>query len=93
MADIRGSPGTSADSQLLTLDNPVGWLHGEDAELLTSTEALKLSAVYCAVDYVCNFIAALPVYVYDRDKRERVADHALMELLTLRPNEAPTLSA
>lgn len=89
-ADIRGSPVGTGDSQLLTLDNPKGWLHGEDAELVTSTEALKLSAVYCAVDYVCNFIAALPVYVYDRSKRQRVANHALMELLTLRPNEAQT---
>lgn len=86
---IRGSPGDGSSS-LLTVDNPAGWLHGEDAELLGTTEALKLSAVYGAVDYVCNFISALPVYVYDRDKRVRVPTHPLMQVLALRPNEAQT---
>lgn len=86
---IRGSPGDGS-SALLTVDNPAGWLHGEDAELLGTTEALKLSAVYGAVDYVCNFISALPVYVYDRDKRVRVPTHPLMQVLALRPNEAQT---
>lgn len=87
--DIRGSP---AETPFLTLDNPKGWVSGEDAEILSSTEALKLSAVYGAVDYVCNFVSALPVYVFDRRNRQRMADHSLMPILTLRPNEAQTPS-
>lgn len=86
-SDIRGAP-SSANETLLTLTSPEGW--GAEAESISSTEALKLSAVYCAVDYISNFVAALPVYVFDRTRRERVSDHPLTQLLTLRPNEAQT---
>lgn len=87
--DIRGSP-QGTNELLLTLDNPKGWLDGETLDTPTTTEALKLSAVYGAVDYVSNFVAALPVYVFDRETRRRVKDHALTQMLTLRPNEAQT---
>lgn len=89
--DIRAAPG-SGDNPYLTLDNPAGWVSGDGNAPFSTTDALKLSAVYGAVDYVCNFVSALPVYVFDRQARKRIADHPLMPILTLRPNEAQTPS-
>ena len=71
--------------QLLTLDNPAGWVLG-DAENVTADAAQKISAVYGAVQYICDFISALPVYVYDRGSRTRVEKHRLTNVLSVRPN-------
>ncbi len=78
--------------QILTLDNPNGWLTGSDGSAVSETSAMKISAVYGAVQYICDFVAALPIYVYDRHSRKRVEDHRLSHLLRLRPNEAQTPS-
>lgn len=75
----------------MTLDSPAAWLSGTDTAVAPSS-ALKLSAVYGAVQYICDFVSALPVYVYDRDNRERVRDHRLAHVLSVRPNEAQTPS-
>lgn len=88
----RPSAGAVASApQLLTLDNPAGWVLG-DAENVTADAAQKISAVYGAVQYICDFISALPVYVYDRDNRIRVEKHRLSNVLSVRPNEAQTPS-
>ena len=85
---IRGEPGQAS---ILTLTNPDGWGLGS-SDIVAPSEALKLSAVYAAVQYIADFVASLPTYVYDRDKRQRVPDHPLMQLLAMRPNEAQTPS-
>lgn len=84
-ADISGG------SQLLTLDNPAGWLLG-DTDTASPEAAQKISAVYGAVQYICDFVSALPVYVYDRNSRTRVEKHHLTHVLSVRPNEAQTPS-
>ncbi len=85
----KAQPKPSAPSGTLTVATADGWMLPDDS-LPTPTEALKLSAVYGAVDYICNFIAPLPVYVHDRTTRERVKEHPLMRLLSVRPNEYQT---
>lgn len=86
-----GKANNVPQAQVLTLDNPVGWAHGTESSV-SANEAMKLSAVYCSVQYICDFIAALPIYVYDSDSRKRVTDHHLSRVLRLRPNEAQTPS-
>lgn len=88
----RSSLASSPKStQVLTLDNPAGWLVGEES-YVNETDALKISAVYGAVQYICDFVSALPVYVYDRGSRKRIELHHLSHILRLRPNEAQTPS-
>ena len=81
----------SSSPQILTLDNPAGWVLG-DSDTVTADAAQKISAVYGAVQYICDFISALPVYVYDRSTRTRVEKHRLTNVLSVRPNEAQTPS-
>ena len=88
----RASPPVAlAESRILTLDSPEGWLVS-GSDVVGETAALKISAVYGAVQYICDFISALPVYVYDGSARRRVPGHPLSSLLRLRPNEAQTPS-
>lgn len=82
---LAGSP------DVLTLDNPAGWLLGESGSV-SADAAQKISAVYGAVQYICDFVSALPVYVYDRSTRSRVEGHHLTRVLSVRPNEAQTPS-
>ncbi len=82
----------AAHPQYLTLDNPVGWLPDGGDAAISPEAALKLSAVYGGVQYISDFVSALPVYVYDNDNRQRIADHPLNHVLNLRPNEAQTPS-
>lgn len=81
----------SGAPQLLTLDNPAGWLTGS-ADTASPAAAQKISAVYGAVQYICDFVSALPVYVYDAGARQRVQGHPLSHVLRVRPNEAQTPS-
>lgn len=87
----HASRAVASAPQLLTLDNPAGWVLG-DADNVTDDAAQKISAVYGAVQYICDFISALPVYVYDRNNRIRVEKHRLSNVLSVRPNEAQTPS-
>lgn len=89
-AGLRKPSIAAGSPKILTLDNPSGWLTGDSSGTVTPTAALKLSAVYCSVEYVCNFIAGLPIYVFDRHARIRVPDHRLMRCLGIRPNEEQT---
>jgi len=77
---------------ILTLDSPAGWLTGSDESTVGTTAAMKISAVYGAVQYLCDFVASLPVYVYERTTRKHVDAHRLTYLLRIRPNEAQTPS-
>lgn len=84
-------PIAASGGSFLTLDSPEGWLVGAD-DAVASSAALKISAVFGAVQYICDFVSALPVYVYDRHTRGRIEQHHLANLLRLRPNEAQTPS-
>lgn len=52
--------------------------------------AMKLSTVNRCVETLSDSIGKLPMYVIDRATREKVEDHPLNTLLSLRPNEAQT---
>ncbi|MBS5151394.1 MAG: hypothetical protein KHY76_10470 [Butyricicoccus pullicaecorum] len=55
----------ASESIHLTLDDPTGW-DIKHAGVSTSPEhALKLSAVFRAVDGISNSIAKLPLYIMD----------------------------
>lgn len=56
--------------------------------------AMKLSAVDRCIEVLSDSLGKLPVYVMDRKSRERVDDHPLNEMLTVRANEAqvPTVA-
>lgn len=76
--------------RILTLTNPDGWgLSGTISE----DAAMKLSAVYACVTYLCDFVSSLPIYVWDGDKRQRIKAHPLDRLLNVRPNKFQTPSA
>ena len=48
--------------------------------------ALKLSTVSRCIDILSDSIGKMPFFVYDTNTRERV-NHAIMDLLTVRPNQ------
>lgn len=78
------APAENDAGRILTLANPDGWgLSGTISE----DSAMKLSAVYACVTYLCDFVSALPIYVWDGDRRQRVKGHPLNSLLNVRPNE------
>lgn len=54
-----------------------------------ATGAMKLSTVDRCIEVLSDSIGKLPIYVMDRQTRERV-DHPLSDILTVRPNEAQT---
>lgn len=70
---------------VLSLSSTSGWnldaIGGEDA-------ALKVSAVYRGVTFSAETISIMPFYIMERSTRERITDHPLLHLLTIRPNEA-----
>lgn len=76
---------SAAPSKILTLDSPKGWIPEDGA--LTDSAALNLSAFYCGVQYICDFVSSLPMYVWNGNARERVDDYKLNYLLTVRPND------
>lgn len=57
----------------------------------TAEAAMKLSAVYAAVDIRSNSMAVLPAYIMDTTDRTHKT-HPILELLSVRPNEAMTPS-
>ena len=73
----------------LTLDNPVGWMTGEDHSLSTEA-AMKVSTVNRCVELRSNTVANLPVYLMREATKERIHNHRLGLLLWERPNEAMT---
>jgi HK97 family phage portal protein len=79
-ASLRSSAGGSI--ALVSNGNSCGGAPGAES-------ARKLSAVFAAVDIRSNALATLPAYVMDNNNRERIA-HPILELLSIRPNEAMT---
>ncbi len=89
----RAAPAAVASGpQILTLDNPDGWPLANDPSL-SSEDALKLSAVYGCVKYICDFYCALPMYVFNTHTRQRITNHELHRVLNIRPNPYQTPSA
>lgn len=78
-----------AAPHILTLDNPRGWLTGEDAGMSTDL-SMKVSAVNRCVEVRSNTMAVLPVYVMNEHTKERLPDHYLGSVLWGRANEAMT---
>lgn len=54
--------------------------------------ALKLSAVNRCVEVLSDSMAKLPTYLMNANTRERIANHPVLQLLAVRPNEAMTPS-
>lgn len=56
----------------------------------SASAAMKLSTVDRCVEILSDSLGKLPIYVMDRKTRERIEDHPLNRLLTVRPNDAQT---
>lgn len=74
-----------AGPHILSLDRSDGWFE-RGIESISSEDALKISAVYACVRYICDFYTSLPIYVFDTVSRKRYADHPLHRILNVRPN-------
>lgn len=82
--------GAPASDPVLTMADPTGWGVNLVGGTPSPDSALKLSAVFRAVDGISNSVAKLPLYLMDGVTRERVTDHPVLPLLTVRPNELMT---
>lgn len=74
----------------LTLDNPAGWLAGENLVGMSRDRAMKISTVNRCVEVLSNSMAVLPIYVMDETTKQRLPDHRLGRVLWGRANEAMT---
>ena len=70
----------------LTLQSTDGWdiLPGQT---VSQTTAMKVSAVNACVEVLSNSISKLPMFVINKNTKERL-QHPLNRLLSIRPNEA-----
>lgn len=76
-------PSAPRSPDILTLSSADGWPldhSGTDA-------ALKVTALYRAIDYRASTISLMPFYLMDRATRERPDDYHLRHMLTVRVNE------
>lgn len=73
----------------LTLDNPEGWLTGDNVAL-SRDKAMKVSTVSRCVTLRAGSMAVLPIYVMNENSKERLLNHRLGKVLWGRPNEAMT---
>ena len=76
--------------RVLTLDNPEGWLSGEESVAMSRDRAMKISTVNRCVEVLSNSMAVLPVYIMDEGTKERLTQHRLGSVLWGRANEAMT---
>lgn len=74
----------------LTLDNPAGWLTGEESVGLSRDRAMKISTVNRCVEVLSSSMAVLPTFVMDENTKRHFTNHRLNRLLWERPNEAMT---
>lgn len=74
----------------LTLDNPAGWLTGEESVGMSRDRAMKISTVNRCVEVLSNSMAVLPVYIMNERTKERIQEHRLGRVLWERANEAMT---
>lgn len=81
-------PGAPRSPDVLSLRSPAGW----NLDSGSVDAALKVSAVYRAVTFSAQTISVMPFYIMDRRTRDRILDHPLLHILTIRPNEAMTPS-
>lgn len=72
----------------VTLDNPAGWLSGEESIAMSREKAMKISTVNRCVEVLSTSMAVLPVYIMDEGTKERLATHPLRTMLWGRSNEA-----
>ena len=82
--------GLAGVGRLLTLDNPEGWLSGEELVGLSRDRAMKISTVNRCVELLSTSMAVLPVYIIEERTKNRMPDHHLGRVLWERPNEAMT---
>ena len=82
--------GLAGVGRLLTLDNPEGWLSGEELVGLSRDRAMKISTVNRCVELLSTSMAVLPVYIMEERTKNRMPDHHLGRVLWERPNEAMT---
>jgi len=75
---------------MLTLDDPTGWLSGEESVAMSRDRAMKISTVNRCVEVLSNSMAVLPIYIMDERTKERLPDHRLGKVLWGRANEAMT---
>ena len=72
----------------LTLDNPAGWISGEESVAMSRDKAMKVSTVNRCVEVLSTSMAVLPVYIMNESTKERLAAHPLRPMLWGRANEA-----
>ena len=53
------SPRSAAAARILTLDNPAGWLSGDETAALSRDKAMKISTVNRCVEVLSNSVAVL----------------------------------
>lgn len=75
---------------MLTLDNPAGWLTGDDPIGMSRDRAMKISTVNRCVEVISTSMAVLPTFVMDERTKERLPQHRLAPILWGRANEAMT---
>lgn len=80
-----------AAPEYFTFADTQGWLTGETLGNGQSA-AMKLSAVNRCVNCLTDSMSKLPVYVFNEETKERMPNHPLNKLLSVRPNEAMTPS-
>lgn len=76
--------------RVLTLDNPGGWITGEESIAMSRDRAMKISTVNRCVEVLSNSMAVLPIYIMDEGTKERLTEHRLGKVLWGRANEAMT---
>ena len=84
------SKGVKPTHSMLTLDNPAGWLTGEDPIGMSRDRAMKISTVNRCVEVLSNSLAVLPTYIMNEATKQRLPDHRLATVLWGRANEAMT---
>ena len=72
----------------LTLDNPAGWISGEESVAMSRDKAMKVSTVNRCVEVLSTSMAVLPVYTMNESTKERLPDHPLQPMLWSRANES-----
>lgn len=82
-------PSAPRSPNILTLSDPSGWDQLADSG---DEAALKVSAVYRAINFSAETISVMPFYIMEESTRKRIEDHSLLEVLKIRPNEAMTPS-
>ena len=72
----------------LTLDNPAGWLSGEESVAMSRDKAMKVSTVNRCVEVLSTSMSVLPVYLMNETTKERLNAHPLRSMLWGRANDA-----